>query len=174
MSSQSTTFSFRLPHEDVEFINRLKISGAKTPSEKFRAIIAEAKNKNIKSRDYHGCMQIVKGMMADTIEDIRQAELENKMHSELITRAFEWLPEIIAFVVSAINEEDKGGAEALLELESGFADRLFQQIESVLQLGSIRNCRCYDPDTISKRLKPVIELTNIVSNVHRLNQEDLS
>lgn len=163
MSSKTVSISARITHEDAEFISQLKINGAKTPSDKLRAIIADARRRDSRTQDYRGCFQMIQEIMKPVIEKIRHAELENNVHSELITRCVEWLPDTIAYTVSSVHEfENAGSRDQLENTESGVSDRVFRLMESVMQMGITRRCPCYDEDAISNRIHPILELSNVI------------
>jgi len=164
MSSKTIPISARISHEDAEFISQLKINGATTPSDKLRAIIADARRLRSRSRDYRGCFQMIQELVLPVIEAIRQVELDSHEHSELITRAVEWLPDALAYIVSSAPQSpDEDSVEKLHRLEQGLADRVFGLIESVLQMGVTKRCPCYDTDTISQRVEPILELSQVIA-----------
>ena len=165
MPSKTIPISARVSHEDAEFISRLQINGATTPSDKLRAIIAEARQQRSRTKDYRGCFQMIQELLMPVIETIRQVELDNHEHSELITRAVEWLPDALAYVVSSAPQNpDDNAAEKIHRLEQGLADRVFGLIESVLQLGITKRCPCYETDTVSQRVEPILELAQVIES----------
>ena len=107
------------------------------------------------------------------VEIVRQAELENHQHSQLITRLLEWLPDTMAFIVSSAPQRlDEKSADKLHGLENGLADRIFRLIESVLQLGITQRCPCYDADTISQRVGPILELAHVIDSISQKKQKE--
>jgi hypothetical protein len=164
MASKMVPISTRVSQDDVEFISQLKISGASTPSDKVRAIIADAKRRTEGMQDYRSAFQMMQELFQPVREHIREAELDMSKHSELVTRLIEWLPDMTAYLLSTfarsdhqINEQD------LLELEKGISDRIFRLLESVMQMGITQRCPCYDPSAVSKNIKPVLELADLIS-----------
>ena len=165
MPSKTVPISARISHEDAEFISQLKINGATTPSDKLRAIISDAKRQRLRTQDYRGSFQMIQELLVPVIEVVRQAELENHEHSELITRSVEWLPDTLAFIVSSAPQSlGNNSAEKLHNLEKGLADRVFRLIESVLQMGITKRSPCYDADTIAQRVEPILELAQVIEN----------
>lgn len=165
MPSKTVPISARISHEDAEFISQLKINGATTPSDKLRAIIFDARRQRLRTKDYRGSFQMIQELLMPVIEIIRQAELESLEHSELITRSVEWLPDTLAFIVSSAPQSlDDKSVEKLHSLEKGLADRVFRLMESVLQMGITQKCPCYDADTISQRVGPILELAQVIEN----------
>ena len=164
MSSKQVTISARISHEDAEFLSRLEINGAKTPSDKLRAIISEAKIRNNRETDYSGSLAMIMDLVLPKIHEIRKKEVENNMHSEIITRMAEWIPDAMAFLISAnlqtTNQEDQ---HLLEDLEQGLVDRLFRLLTSFLQLGVTDQSPCYRTDAIQRQITPILDLCDIIS-----------
>lgn len=171
MSSKTVPVSVRLTHEDAEFLSSLKISGANTPSDKLRAIISENRRRNTEKKDYQLCFQEIQKFILPAVDFIRRVELENEMHSELVTRSFEWLPDLIAFLVSTTSKDSgENSSLRLRELEQGLSDRLFRIMESILQMGASKWFHCYDPETMDKRSGPLLELVKLITEI-KTNKE---
>lgn len=173
MSSKTVPVSVRLSHEDAEFISGLKINGANTPSDKLRAIIGEKRRKSLEAIDYQGCFQEIFRYMEPALETIRKMEIEEGVHSEIVTRSFEWFPDLIAYLVSTISVEpgEKEGTD-LNELERGLADRIFRVMESVLQMGTTKWFHCYDPQTMATRSEPVLDLAGLITGLKKRTTEE--
>lgn len=165
MPSKTVPFSVRIPHEDAEFISQMKISGAKTPSDKLRAIISDTRRRSTQEMDYSGCLKTIQQLIGPAAEKIRHSELENQVHSEPVLRTIEWLPDLVAFFVSSVHRQSTNlSKEALVQIEDGIVDRVFRIMESILQMGVIRKCPCYEPNAIHKRKDPILELAKVISN----------
>ena len=163
MPPKQVTISARISAEDAEFISGLSIEDAKTPSDKLRAIIAQARLRNQRQTDYVGTLQNVHELLQPVVRKIRKTEVENQVHSELILRLTEWIPDSAAFLVSSILElDDQQATEKLLQIERGVTDRLIRLMESVLQMAITERCDCYDPAILGKKLGPVLELCRII------------
>ena len=172
MPSKSITISARIAHEDAEFLSQLKINGAATPSDKLRALITEARKRKEQPRDYGGCLAMVQELLAPVATQVRQAELKEKVHSELLTRTFEWLPEMAAYLLAASPVEAADwSADQLEEFEQGVADRLFRLITSLLQLGVTPECPCYSKDAVARRIAPVLDLAEVISRSKQTRSE---
>jgi hypothetical protein len=165
MSSKQVTISARISHEDAEFLSQLEINGAKTPSDRLRAIISEHRRRSGMKLDYPGSLQMISEMILPKNQEIRKKELEHQVHSEVITRLAEWLPDAMAFFISAVPQTNtKDDQQILNDLELGLVERLFRLIESFLQLAVSSRCPCYQPDVIKERLTPVLDLCDIISS----------
>ena len=168
MPSKSITISARIAHEDAEFLSQLKINGAATPSDKLRALITEARKRKAQPRDYGGCLAMIQEWVAPLVTRVRQAELEQKVHSDLLTRTFEWLPEMVAYLLAAPPAQgDQWSADQLAEYEQGLADRLFRLTTALLQLGVTPQCPCYNADAIARRIPAVIDLADVIAKQKR-------
>lgn len=167
MSSKTVQISARISDEDAEFISQLKIEGAKTPSDKLRTIISETRRRNEDMYDYGGCYKIIQNLTLPLLEKIRHYELDYQLHSELVIRFFEWVPDIIAFAVSAIpDEEGQDTREGLKKYEKELIGRIFRLFGSVLQMGVTAQSPCYDPGIISKEISPILSLANIINETN--------
>jgi hypothetical protein len=163
MPSKQVTISARISQEDAEFISRLTIEDAKTPSDKLRAIIAAAKQRSNREQDYAGSLQHIQELIQPVLRRIRKAEVENRIHSELIIRLAEWIPDALAFLLSSISEHDDQKMTATLsQLEHGVAERLIRLMESVLHLAITEHCACYNPEIMQAKIGPVLELSQII------------
>lgn len=163
MATKTVTISARIPREDAEFISQLDVSGATTPSDKIRAIITETRLRHTGAQGYPGCLAVVNGLIAPTATFVREQEHIENMHSELVTRMLEWLPDMMAFAMASINTEHQAStAEVLQELEEGVANRVFRLMESVLPMGITQRGPCYNEQAIQERLNPILDLTRVM------------
>lgn len=161
---KAVTVSARISQDDALFLTKLKIQDAITPSDKLRALITEARERQTRLKDYRGSIDMFQDLLTPIGSELRELELQQNIHSELITRILEWLPDMMAFVIASETRQDKSEAKERLEqIEEGVADRVFRLIESVLQLGVTQRSPCYKPNTISNRVDPVLDLARVIS-----------
>ena len=163
MATKTVTISARIPREDAEFISQLDVSGATTPSDKIRTIITETRLRDAGTQDYPGCLAAVSGLVAPVATFVHEQEHIESMHSELLARTLEWLPDMMAFAMASLNSEDHAsGADTLQALEDGVADRVFRLMESILPMGITRRGPCYNEQAIQERLSPILDLTRVI------------
>lgn len=163
MSEKMVPISTRVRQEDVEFISQLSIAGATTPSDKLRVIIADARRRAIGMQDYSSGFQLMQESFAPVRMYIREAELKTSCHSELVTRLIEWLPDMVAYLMSTMHRAGNDIDEAdLKHLEQGATDRIFRLMESVMQMGVTQLSPCYDPSAIAVRIEPILELARVI------------
>jgi hypothetical protein len=166
VTGQSIPFSVRLPHEDAEFIASLEIKGAKTPSDKIRAIIAKAREEDNSEQDYKNVLRQVQDMFIPALDKLREDELKKGEHSELLRILSEWLSETCAFFIYSLSADKK--STSLNSIEKGVADRIFTLFERVMRMGVTTEAPCYNKTIIKEHLAPVLELSGIIINQKNL------
>jgi len=167
------TIGARVPHEDAEFISQLKIEGAKTPSDKMRAIVSEARRRHQGMNDYKKCLEVTNSFVEPFNSKVLHLEMENDTHSELIIRTLEWLPEAMAFIMSSKQRlDDDNINDVMINIEKGFVDRVFRLMESILQMGVTRRSSCYNEDAILDRVEPVMELVRVIEQTLALKKKE--
>ena len=159
--SKNVPLSVRVSEEDAEFIARLQVSGATTPSDKIRAMLAEARRRHEGVQDFEGALTMLEDLLAPVLHRLQGAEVEQRLHSELLSHVAHWLPELVALLLTAFNGVKRLEREHLQELESEVADRIFRLIEDILRMGITRECRGYDPTVVARRMGPVLELAEL-------------
>ncbi len=164
-AGKAINISARISQEDAEFLARYKAAGCVTPSDKLRAILTEARERNEKLRDFRGSIDLFHEMLAPIAGEFRELELTNNTHSELISRVLHWLPDMLAFIVSSeVNLDKNTSKQELVEIEAAIADRIFRLIESTLQMGITKRSNCYDVEAISSRLDPILDIAKVIRN----------
>lgn len=165
MSTKSIPLSVRIAHEDAEFIASLEIEGAKTPSDKVRAIITNARLRQQQGDSYALSLSSNQEMLAAAQQRCKELEHRYQMHSELPSRLFDWLPETFAFLATTLQTTtDKNGDEVLRQLETGLMRRTATLMQSVLQLAITQRCPCYDEELMEKQLQQVLEIARVIMN----------
>jgi hypothetical protein len=159
----------RITEEDADFLNLLKINGANTPSDKLRAIIEEARQRREYSQDFTGLFRMTQEQLGPNIEKIKNAEFENDIHSALLARILEWLPDFYAFCLSAISAEKLESTEELKKYEKGAVDRVARLLESLLHLELSNQTSSYDPHALRNH---VVSLTNIIQIITKTAQHE--
>jgi len=162
-TNKTVSLSTRLSQEDAEYLSKLKVEGATTPSEKLRAVISETRKRNEGMQDYRGSFQMYQEVMNRVSMVTREIEMEQKIHSEMISRTIEWLPDMMAFVTAKGAElQESADIDNAKSLEDGITDRCFRLIQSILQLGVTETCPCYEATAVSKRMPPVVSLLKVI------------
>lgn len=154
----------RLTDQEAEFLARYKAENASTPSEKLRAIIQEAQQRHLGTEDYEGSLRLVQDLMAPTTRIVRKSENSNRMHSELMTRMNEWVPECLAYLIASNGRETELNADELKEIESALIERAVVLMTSIMQLAVTRTAPLYDPGALAEATLPVLELAQVIQS----------
>jgi len=174
VTGKSVTMSVRISQNDALFLAEFKAEGAITPSDKLRAIIKDARENQRQFNDFRGSINLFKKLLEPVDASIREAELDHRVHSELVTRILEWLPDMMASTVTLEKQLGQNpDKEALQSLEDGLADRVFRLIASVLQMGVTEKNPCYRKDAINSRVEMVLDLAQLIGNRNKNSKGDV-
>ncbi len=160
----------RVTVEDAEFINLLEINGAKTPSDKLRAIIKEARLQREYSQDFSGSYLIIQEQITPLVERIKNAEFESNTHSEVLARILEWFPEFYAYCLSALPENIES-EKVLCVYEKGIVERIARLFEALLQQELSTRENSYNQDMIRDHVVSLGRIINII-NVSTKEKEE--
>lgn len=151
----------RISAEDAEFLNLLEINGATTPSDKLRAIIEEARLRRDCAGDYTGSFRTIQEQVIPLTERIKKAEFDKNIHSGLLARILEWLPDFYAYCFSSLPENIET-EEELIAYEKGAIDRVIRLFESFLHLMLSKQPTSYDAESLSSHLSSINELMKMI------------
>lgn len=153
----------RVTEADAEFLNLLEIGGATTPSDKLRAIIEEARLQREYRRDFAGSYRMIQEQLGPAIEKIKEVEFENDIHSALLTRILEWLPEFYAYCLSSLPTDKIESPDELKKYESGTVERVVRLFESLLHLELSSQTSSYTPKIFRDHVDSLQELIQIIN-----------
>ena len=167
---RSVPLSVRISDADAAFLADYQAPDAKTPSEKLRALIAEARRRQAGTEDYNGAAETVRGMIQPARDRLRAAQRDaGGQRSDLIARLYERAPELVAsLTIGPDREALQGGGSggdrhaALTAFEADLAAQAFSLIEDMLDLGLTRTSRTYDPFVVRNSLERSLELLELV------------
>jgi hypothetical protein len=159
---QMHTLSARIPADDLEWIAGLDIQGAVSPSDKVRALIAQMRRQHEGTLDYERSLSWLRDLVAPFVTAVRALENQNRMHSEVLTLAAEWLPQVMATLLSE-RGLGRDARDRAMEIEDLVAQRCFQLLTSLLRLGVTRDTGCYSPASLDRHLPKVLEISQIVA-----------
>ena len=168
---QMQTLSARIPTEDMEWLAGLEIQGAVSPSDKLRALIAQMRRQQEGTLDYERSLGWLRDLVAPFVTAIRAVEHHNRMHSEVLTLAAEWLPQVMATLLSerALAKDAKKRA---VDVEEIVVQRCLQLLVSIMRLAVTRDAGCYNPAVVDKHLPKVLEIAHIVSQARKSREEN--
>ncbi len=166
MSEKSVNLSVRLSSEDARFLKRLSIPNAETVSEKLRMIIDRARRREEGAHSYPAALRMVDELLDPVRLGLLDQERREQVHSELLARVYEWLPDMLGYLLAGVDQEpDSDEVIELAQLESGIAERVFRLIEAVLRLALTCPNPCFESDAISRRLASTLALARLLETV---------
>ncbi|NHK27009.1 hypothetical protein FF098_003710 [Parvularcula flava] len=172
---KTTPLSVRVNDDDAAFLARLEIGNARTPSEKLRALLEAERQRQEGLGDRIQAAEAFHDLLRQSRRQVRQLEGEADLRSDFMLKVTERLPELAGTVFAGPSGAEKGGAgkgtgkasadpETVLKaFEAQLLDEVFALIRETLEAGLTRENRCYDPQGVSKRLGPVLELVELVN-----------
>lgn len=167
-TSRTVPFSARITAEDIEFIAELDIEGAQTPSDKLRAILADARRRRDASTDFNARLQLAQESLAPVRLTLINAEREQRLHSEIAVRTLDGLPELLAFLGATIDNAEPLSAQQLKEIERGITERIVRMTNAIIQT-AMTGSECYDRTGVLNRIQALVELTDLLTL--KLNKE---
>lgn len=167
---QMQTISARLPSEDLAWLMTLDVPGAVSPSDKLRALVAQMRRQSEGTLDYARSLAWLREMLTPFVNALRAIEHRHQTHSEALTLVAEWLPQVMATLLSerTLAAEDRKRAT---EIEDIVVRRCFQFLASLMRLAVTRDAACYDPAVIDRHIKGVLEIAGIVAQSRKLREE---
>lgn len=163
---QMHTLSARIPADDLEWLAGLDIQGAVSPSDKLRALIAQMRRQHEGTLDYERSLGWLRDLVAPFVTAVRAMENQNRMHSEILTLVAEWVPQVMATLLSE-RALARDARKRAVEVEDILAQRSFQLLISLLRLGITRDAGCYSPAALDRHLPKVLEISQIVAQTRQ-------
>jgi hypothetical protein len=164
------TLSARIPSEDMEWLASLDMQGAVSPSDKLRALIAQMRRQQEGTLDYERSLIWLRDLVSPFVTGIRAIEHHNRMHSEALTLIAEWLPQVMASILSE-RGLPKDARQSAIEIEEIIVQRCFQLLTSIMRLAVTRDAACYSPAVLDKHVAGILEICNIVAQRRRLRED---
>jgi hypothetical protein len=170
MTGRTVPLSVRVSHEDADFLASLELEGANTPSEKLRALIAEARRREDSLGGFSESQMELRRLIQPLIEKVQDYEANNECYSQLLHLGLEWIPEAMAeLVAQRFKLQHQLDENSMQELERRVADRVFRLIEGFLRLAVTQDCEGYDPQVVQKRLPRIRQLVELMKFMEQKN-----
>ena len=151
--------SVRITQEDADFIAELKIEGANTPSEKIRELLTQARLAHSQTHDYGTALAAQEQFFQVARRDVLHAEKDFGIHSHIVARLFEQLPDLAATLAADLPENAQEAD--LKQYERELMWRIVRLTDSILQLAVTGKGAAYD-DTVLQQLENTLKLAKIV------------
>jgi len=158
---KSIPISVRLSDDDIAFLARYEVQGARTPSDKMREILRLAREREEGAQDVAACEELLRTMARPAEKGLRQLQREAGIRSDLVMKLYERLPEMLAELVASA-PGPKQDAQDLVRFEADLSAELFSLVEEIFDLGLTKPSRTYDPELMDKRLEPILEISRLL------------
>ena len=171
-STKSITISGRISEGDHQFLMEFPLAGKVTVSEKLRHICTFFRQYHTNLEGYSACLEQLSMALRPALNDIKEMENEEGVHSELVTKLLNFVPEVLSYMITQRKPVKRkgrvsGSQKRLLEIE----DRLFRQtlvlIESILRMGLTQKSPTYNPNLMNDRLSSIQELVGMMDTGKR-------
>jgi hypothetical protein len=162
--AQMQTLSIRIPDDDFHWLLSLDMDGAKTPSEKLRAILARNRQLDTGLTHPETCAAWLRELSRPLADAITARERQSNLRSDILAAAFEWVPRIMASLVAvspAIALEDTQAQE----IEAMLAQQCFRLLATLLRVGITSTPATYDRHVLDKYIAEVSEIAAIISTI---------
>lgn len=167
------TVSVRVPEDDLAWITALRIDGSSSPSDKIRAIIANARRQREGASDFVAAAATVHDSIRPFMDAIKAVEHKFRMHSEAVLVMGEVLPELIAAMIcSPPSGKDPRGAA--VQIEADLVRRAMRLLTAMLRLSVTPMSPTYDPSVFDPYIPEVIAIANIINANRGLSMEGRS
>lgn len=163
VTMKTTSLSVRVDDDDAAFLAGLEIGGARTPSEKLRALLHAERRRQEGIEDPLEAADMFRDLLQPAKRRIRRLESKASIRSDFMTKLYDRLPEIAGPAFSGPDDDPKDAASHLKSLESQMLNDVLGFVQETLELGLTKRNRCYDPAGIEKRLAPVLEILELIN-----------
>lgn len=150
--------SVRIDQEDADFIAALQIEGAATPSEKIRELLKQARLSHTQQHDYAYVLDNMERFLHNAKHQILYSEKELGIHSAILARLFELLPDLVATAADISPEIDR---HALKQHEHHVMQRIARLTEAILQLAVTGQSSAYDA-AVFQQLHTTLRLAQLI------------
>ncbi len=164
MSANRIPLSVRIDQEEADFIAQLSIEGASTPSEKIRELLKQARMSHETVHDYSFALDEMERLTHPAKHRVLHAEKELGVHSAILTRLFELLPDMMATLATDLPESPN--IQQLREYEEKNLWRIVRLMDAVLQLAIVGKGAAYD-DKVLQHLDNTLKLAAIVQQARQ-------
>ena len=156
------SLSIRLPDDDFQWLLSQDSTGGKTPSEILRALLARSRQQEAGLANSEMCATWMRGLIQPFVDSITALERKQKSHSDVVSAVSEWVPHIMAVLVSSRLSASDSQSEAV-EIEAVLAQQSFRFLIALLRAVVTSTPATYDKEALDRYLPDIIELVEIIS-----------
>lgn len=157
--------SGRVAEDDYLFLMEYPISGKVTASEKLRYLVSFFRSYHESLNRFEDSLAELNRVLEPARKDIKRAEVETGVSSELIDRLMQLVPEAMAHLITArIPKETDEQLAALQKLEERLLKNATSLMESVLRMRLTTHSPTYNPHLLRNRFNTIHELVDMGGN----------
>lgn len=154
--------SVRITHEDSDFITNLDIEGAKTPSDKVRAIINEKKKLEDIGEKHNEVLDRVEQFIRPVSRQLKQTQYEQNIYSQVIEPTKDTLVDLlVCFFTEGRKVKDE---EGLVKFEDNLSEHVFRLFEANFQPKSLERLSIEKSNEYKERLNRCKHLLQLFEN----------
>jgi hypothetical protein len=170
MSSKTVPFSARISLEDASFISNLSFEGAVTPSDKLRSLLAQIRQREQQSSSYADNLQQMQAWLAPLQQQwqIRQQQLQQP--AEVMAALLQWLPEMLALVLSQSASVTDASATQLRQTEFAVLQQLYRLNAAVLPLHIQQGYQTSSTQQHHSQRQDLIRLAELIISTSTVSQ----
>ncbi|VWD41329.1 hypothetical protein [Burkholderia lata] len=155
------TVSVRIPEDDLAWLVELQLPDATSPSDKIRALIADARRRGRGAHDFVRCAALFREQVRPVLDAIDAYEHATHHRSEIVTLLAAQLPDLMASLVTAA-PPGKPIGDAAGELEARLTAKSMRVLLGLLRLAVTGNPPAYHPGVLDPYVHEVKELANLI------------
>ncbi|MEW6339790.1 MAG: hypothetical protein AB1704_03750 [Pseudomonadota bacterium] len=155
------TVSVRIPEDDLAWLSSLQLQGASSPSDKIRALIADAQRRATGENDFVSCVALLREQVRPLLEATQAYEHATHSHSEIVTLLATQMPELMASLITAL-PDGKRVAEVAREIEARLTAKAMRMLLGLLRLAVTQRPPTYDPAVLNHYVTELQELTQVI------------
>jgi hypothetical protein len=155
------TVSVRIPEDDLAWLANLQLPGASSPSDKIRALIADARRRAHGENNFVSCTALLREQVRPVYDATQAYEHATRQHSEVVALLIAQLPELTASLITSI-PEGKRVAEMARELEARLTAKAMRMLLGLLRLAVTQRPPTYDATVLNPYVTEVRELAQVI------------
>lgn len=155
------TVSIRLPEDDLAWLSQLQLPGATSPSDKLRALLADARRRSEGANDYISCLALLREQVRPLLDVTQTLEHDSAIHSEIVPMLAMQAPELMATLIASV-PAGSDAAEEAKALEARLASRAMRMLLGLLRLAVTQRTPAYDPAILDPFVPEVLELAGMI------------
>ncbi|MDO5650644.1 MAG: hypothetical protein Q4G13_00710 [Moraxella sp.] len=161
-TSNRIPVSVRINSEDADFINNLQIDGTHTLSEKIRELLTEARLAHSEHKSYEQALVQAERFFGTVRHQLLSAERQHGIHSQILTRVLENLPDFYALLATGLPTDAK--PNDLKAYEQAVLWRVVRLMDGILQLAVLQKGVAYD-DGVLDELGNSLQLAKMIDDL---------